>query len=162
MEIVDEWEHFKIRFTVFYPTDYSAKRSMHILGDLVSLGEDKHAIKMTQKQNAISSDGKIKTQQWLVSKYGTSVVPFEYLLNLKSSDSVFMELPKTVSYKYILSDDKTGTKETEKVTHRTFDICKPETYKGMLSKEGQILTNKCWVVNGVIEKVDGNFIINKF
>lgn len=74
---------------------------------------------------------------------------------------MFMELPKSVSYKYILFDDKTGMRETEKISQRSFEICKPDTYKGLISKEGQMITNKCWVVNGTIEKVDGNFI-NKF
>lgn len=53
-------------------------------------------------------------------------------------------------------------KDFEK-TERTIQVQKSETYKGMMmSKEGQINCSKVWIVNGIIDKVDGNFIHQKF
>jgi protein tyrosine phosphatase (PTP) superfamily phosphohydrolase (DUF442 family) len=71
-------------------------------------------------------------------------------------------MPIKINYRYTLSNDQTGVKDQEKMAQRSFEICKPESYKGLISKEGQLDTDKCWIINGIIDKVDGNFIMNKF
>lgn len=48
VEINDIWEKFRMKFSVFYPCENFNKSTMHIIGNIKAIGEDRHAQKMPQ------------------------------------------------------------------------------------------------------------------
>ena len=105
------------------------------------------------------------TQQWLGTKYGKDVSPWEVEINVqpfKDDNENEVQYPIKIEYRYEKLNNN-GDHQKEKIENRVMEIQKPETYgSGVLSKDGQVNTNKVWIVNGCISKVDGNFIQKKF
>ena len=132
---------------------------MHIQGNLKQLGEDKHAVPM-EKRKMYPSDTK-SNKSWLQSKYGQDIQPYEFRVPIDSTDKDFAGIID-IKYRYFLVNDSNGQKDFEKVRDRVIKLQKPESYKGLVSKEGQINTTKVWVINGEIDKVEGNFIKETF
>ena len=101
---------------------------------------------------------------WLQSKYGNSVRPWEIEMMISpyhdGANTDGLQYPIKIDYRY--EKISHNGKEKERL-ERTLEIQKPETYKaGVLTQDGQVNTNKVWIVNGRIDKVDGNFIQKNF
>lgn len=160
VEIHDVWEQFVLRFSVFYPSDANSRQQLQIMGNLKCIGEEKHAIPMN-KRIQLAMDGRLNNGQWLYSKYGQDIQPYELVVHMSSKSDEIEELPKEIRYKYLLTNHQNGMKDHEKMNERVIQVQKPETYKGMVSKEGQIHGQKVWIINGILDKVDGNFIMQR-
>jgi len=100
---------------------------------------------------------------WLQSKYGQETRPWEYQITF--NDSVMKgdsNLPIDFTYKYFLVHGRTGQRTPEKMKIRRIALQPPETYRGVKTRDGQMNTNKLWIVNGIAHKVEGNFTSKAF
>lgn len=123
VELFDEWEQFSIRFSIFYPIQNDQTEYLVIQGSLEELGSGKKPIKMLRRPNMKSSD-------WLSSKYGQEIRPWECLVHFNSAGETIKEFPATITYKYFKQDDSKHRKIGERVAHRKIEIRKPENYHG--------------------------------
>jgi len=72
-----------------------------------------------------------------------------------------LDLPNEIIYSYSKSDEKGTTVVNERDPSRSMIIQAPDSYKGELGVQSSIQfknQQKVWIVNGVIDKADGNFL----
>lgn len=91
---------------------------MQMMGNLKQIGEDKHAIPML-KRNQNPFDGRTNNQQWLYSKYGQDIQPYEFQVQMSSTATEIADLPLEIRYKYLLTNHQNGNKDHEKMNERT-------------------------------------------
>ena len=154
MELRDEWEHFSIRFSIYSSSlEDDGAEFMRIIGSIPEL---------TRSGSVESGPLKLKRSKrkfrWLNDKYGQELRPWE--CNLKFKIDV-LEKFNEIIYSY----SKTGKNKKEFIYEREpsriMEIQKPQTYRGELGlqKSSQWRNwDKVWIVNGHIEKADGNFL----
>ena len=146
LKLVDVWNSFSIKFSIFYPTNNDS--------DEILLRGLKHNqdLRMTRSSLPVP---------WLPNKYGENVRVFEgYMLmsnnDIKRDHKSKMALP--IKYKYILN--RYGKKKSilERNNNlRIFNIGKATEYSenvdDLESKNGEI-----YIINGQAEVREGNFI----
>jgi len=159
VQIIDEWEHFKIRFSINDP----------ILEDAISHGDFMRIIGSTPK---LGSQGVGEMEQtppmrmsraqrpfeWLLDKYGQLERPWEIIISFRNGE---LEFPNEIIYNYSKSNESGTSIVKEREPSRSMVIQQPETYQGELGKQGSIQwknSQYVWIVNGVIDKADGNFL----
>jgi hypothetical protein len=110
----DEWESFKIRFTVFHPIIH-ANQSIRISGNTSELGNwatNSSPIVMRQSN---------KLSHWMVEKYGENVRPYEAIVSFKNK--YFLSGKSfTLQYNYSLINGNRGNEEWERDPHRILEI----------------------------------------
>lgn len=175
VSLYDEWETYTIKFSVLEPFD-DPKIDVRLQGNNPYL----HDQVMTRAE---------KPKEWLMSKYGQKVSPFELSVKMRQfpepgeaqiEDGISMDFfdPDAESrrleqqpnkFEYYYSLKKFGAKDIvyEREPHRLIEIQDPLLYRGQLgaAKRTRQDSNKVFIVNGVIEKQDGNlnggFFFNK-
>lgn len=130
VEIVDHWEQFTVKFSIYFPIEQNPAESMHICGSVDQLGSEKNTVQMLRASSSPDQ------QKWLLSKYGREVTPWECTIRVNSSEKKFLKYPAAITYQYFIVNEKNGQREVEKINPRRLEIQKPETYKGQISKEG--------------------------
>ena len=101
---------------------------MTIQGSIEQLGGDKHRLKMVKAPFRGNQD-------WLQSKFGTKVQPWEYSIKISSHDKLIEKLPFDIKYRYTI-ENTNGRRIAERMGVRKLEIQKPETYKGQITKAG--------------------------
>jgi len=105
-----------------------------------------------------------KGLKWVAEKYGENVKPYEVIVafennrKLKPNESIFIE------YGYFFQNGLKKDVEEERVPPRILEIAQPQFYKGF-GQKGQVVwknTDKCFIVNGIVQKQDTNFEKNFF
>lgn len=103
MEINDEWEHFKIRFTINDPIEeelVNQDEFMRIIGSNPMLG--------SQNEGEMESTPPIRMKRtskpipWLLDKYGQNMRPWEIIISFQNGE---MELPNKIIYSYSKSNE---------------------------------------------------------
>ena len=105
-------------------------------------------IKMNRPQKPIN---------WLIDKYGDLMRPWEIIISFRNGE---LDLPNEIIYDYSKSNAK-GTVIVKEREHRSMIIQSPESYTGQLGQQESIQWKNCrkvWIVNGIIDKVDANFL----
>mmetsp|Transcript_13675 Transcript_13675/g.21429 ORF Transcript_13675/g.21429 Transcript_13675/m.21429 type:complete len:163 (+) Transcript_13675:946-1434(+) len=72
-----------------------------------------------------------------------------------------LELPNEIVYSYSKCDPKEINIVKERDPSRSMIIQTPESYQGQLGQQGSIQfknQQQVWIVNGIIDKADGNFL----
>jgi len=159
----DHWEQFTIRFSVFAAINATqtaepgaqegAKEYMRIIGSVPEL----------TKSGTIESGPRrmkkaAKKFRWLYDKYGQEMCPWECQVTLKTSD--FTEARELI-YSYSKGDHAQRDYVYEREPSRIIKLQPPETYRGELGAQRSSQWrnwDKVWIVNGHVEKVDGNFL----
>ena len=104
--------------------------------------------------------------EWLLGKYGQPVRPWERTLAMKNernnSAGQFMidETSNHLWYCYVHTHGQTGQATREREPQNSIQIKDPATYNGALGRQGTDFydkTDKVWIVNGRINKADGEF-----
>lgn len=163
VELRDQWEQFTIRFSVFAPMNMTvsadgaspegSKEYMRIIGS---------AAELTRSGTIESGPRRMKKSRkkfrWLFDKYGQEMCPWECQVKLKASD--LLDTHELI-YSYSKSDQTQKDYIYEREPSRIIKFQPPETYRGELGaqKSSQWRNwDKVWIVNGHVEKVDGNFL----
>jgi len=103
---------------------------------------------------------------WMPVKYGEAKQPFKItclMENTSSGENGQWKIATTenqVMYEYQLSNKTKNSKLIERAPKRNFTILDPSKYKGELGASGSTLwanTEEVFVVNGFVNKADGNF-----
>lgn len=165
----DEWEQFTIRFSIHSRFDSDAEEGSHplqrtdgscmrIMGSLPEL---------TRSGSVGSGPQQLKSCarkfRWMYDKFGQEMQPWECLVKIHVS-----KLTETNDIIYSYSKCTGGSQAEilyEREPSRLLQIQPAETYKGELGiqKSSQWKNwDKVWIVNGHIEKTDGNFLGDLF
>ena len=96
-------------------------------------------------------------QSWFPVKYGKDVQPYSCSVKIKTDVSLLSELPQIVEYYYTRVDTTKGTNAKERCGLRKFELMKTDTYTGIIQNDG-----KKWIINGVVNIDDGNFLGSRF
>lgn len=106
-----------------------------------------------------------KPSDWFSNKYGQKVRPYELSLKIKQADDAVSneQSGKVFRIEYLYSMKNIETKEAvyEREPHRVMEIQDPILYRGDLSAQKSKDwkdTHKVFIVNGRIDKLDGNFL----
>jgi hypothetical protein len=103
---------------------------------------------------------------WLPVKYGKPWVPYKctvIMSNVSSGDNGQWKAAtpeNRIEYEYQMKNRIKNVNNTEREPKRLFTILNPELYKGQLGATGNNLwasTEEVFVVNGFVNKADGNF-----
>ena len=106
-----------------------------------------------------------KKFRWMYDKFGTQIRPLECQLKM-SIDRIAKF--KDIIYSYSKSDAQYSRRDEfiyEREPSRILEIQTPESYRGELGlqKSSQWKNwDKVWIINGHIEKADGNFLGDLF
>ena len=158
----DEWETFMIKFQVYEPFE-DPQMDVRIQGNRPEVDN-----KVMKRQAA---------QDYLPYKYGKKVRPFE--INIKFKQTPYVELSQNESevdrnpegevlfqgrhnrFEYCYSSKLFNSNDVvyEREPHRVIEIQDPLHYRGQLgiNKSSVQDSHKVFIVNGKIEKADGNF-----
>jgi hypothetical protein len=106
--------------------------------------------------------------EWMPSKYGEPWKPYIikiWIDNIVSGvDGKFDKGEnEVIEYEYVHVNNKKETSHSERKPRRQFLIENPHYYKGQLGATGSTLwsnAEKVFVVNGFVNKADGNFELN--
>lgn len=96
--------------------------------------------------------------EWLLDKYGQLERPWEIIISFRNGE---LEFPNEIIYNYSKSNESGTSIVKEREPSRSMVIQQPETYNGELGKQDSIQwknSQYVWIVNGVIDKADGNFL----
>lgn len=159
VEIHDEWETLKVRFTVFHP-HIQPNQTLRLTGNAEELGN-------WDKVNPIQLKPVFGHYHgWDSQKYGEDVLPYEVTVTFKNrvTDATSLK-PLAFNYSYSLWGGVRNEVEWERDPPRRLEVLNSDTYKGELGLHNTnqwLNTSQCWFVNGIIEKNDGNFYKNFF
>ena len=159
VEIHDEWETLKVRFTVFHP-HVQPNQTLRLTGNTEELGN-------WDKVNPIQLKPVFGHYYgWDSQKYGEDVLPYEVTVTFKNQAAEATSLkPLSFNYSYSLWGGVRNEVEWERDPPRRLEVLNSDTYKGELGLHHTtqwLNTSQCWFVNGIIEKNDGNFFKNFF
>lgn len=98
-------------------------------------------------------------------KYGENVRPYEAIVSFKNKYLIAGK-PFVLQYNYSLINGIRGDEEWERDPHRILEINDATSFKGTVAYRGQNATNpnqwsntnSVYLVNGFIDKNDGNFL----
>lgn len=102
----------------------------------------------------------VKTRPWFKEKYGTGVKPYEAVMTLPNPRRVNLNDPIIVEYTYCFCPAGKKAQVTERRLQRSLEVADPRLYTGELGATGSAAWKEqdlVFIVNGIIEKVDGNF-----
>ena len=157
--LYDEWETYTLKLSIFEPFD-DPKIDVRLQGNHPQLQD----VVMTRAD---------KPSAWLQHKYGKKVQPFEVNVKMRQAsgpggaeDSFSFSdaeapraQPNRLEYCYSLK--LFGSKEVvyEREPHRVLEIQDPLLYRGQMGacKNTNQDSHKVYIVNGHIERQDGNF-----
>jgi len=153
VEINDDWENFIVKFSVSHPVDES--------GDQLSLEGNVSFLKnISMARPTLGKD-------WMPIKYGKGQYPWECEVLFPNEDGSnhgqwkeSSEMNK-IEYSFVKKNAYTNINQKEREPKRTFQIQDPSRYRGQLGAQGTDLwsnTDKVFMVNGFVQKADGNFI----
>lgn len=103
---------------------------------------------------------------WMSVKYGVQMAPWRISVSMPNietgEDGRWKQGSKKnqIYYSYELRNQKQGINIREREPERGFEIQDPQTYRGQLGALGQNVwnnTDHVFIVNGVVNKADGNF-----
>ena len=128
--IEDDWEQFKVRFTIFDPIEENLLNDgeyMRIVGNTPKMGsanagemETTPPIRMSRTQKPV---------MWLIDKYGVFVRPWEIVISFQMGE---LDLPSNITYNYSKSNQAETQIVQERQPSRAMTINKPEEYSGQL------------------------------
>ena len=157
VQINDEWETYLIRFTTFFPIDD--------LNDDLQMDSDKtgaQVMKMTRST---------EVTDWMKTKYGMSMRPWECIIkmpNTKSGDcGQFEEGTEDQKLHYGFQKRNNHRNEIiiEREPKRSIYLENPSTYRGEYGDkkcDQQTINDRTYLINGMINKADGNFLAGFF
>lgn len=147
----DVWETYSLNFSVFQPFVDTNSFDMRLDGNIKELDR-----KLMHKRE--------DTINWMPSKYGQKIRPYEVTVTMKQENRENKDLvtspKKTIEYLYSMKNFKSQEVVFEREPYRVLEIQDPIFYRGTLAhKESSFVTNshKAFIVNGKIDKADGNF-----
>lgn len=149
--LTDVWETFQIRWTVNQPFE-DENLDMILEGNRDEI--DHQVMKKIPQET-----------EWMYNKFGQKVKPYEYVIDMLQNGEYTYPIdfnPDLYKIEYIYSMKNFSTGETvyEREPHRVLHIQDPMHYRGQQALKkttAQPETHKVFIVNGKIEKVDGNF-----
>ena len=98
-------------------------------------------------------------QKWMGSQYGKLMRPYETTIVMKQLRQSSINEPIFFNYHYSIGN--VGREFIERSGTRLMKIIDPSLYGGQLSKDrSQVDKNEVFIVNGHLEKCDGNYIPN--
>jgi hypothetical protein len=153
----DEWECYKIKFTVFDPPEeeiYNKGDYMSLIG---SIGKQaKNGETVYEQTPPIRMLRAVQPYSWMLGKYGAPMRPWELVLTFKSDQ---VELPYEIFYYYSKRRQDGSQLAREREPSRKLLLMSPLDYEGTLGSQGstQQTSKRSWIVNGLVDKVDGNF-----
>jgi len=110
----DEWESFKVRFTVFHPVIH-ANQQIRISGNTQELGNwDTNSSPIIMQQSN-------RLNHWISEKYGENVRPYEAIVSFKNK-YLLAGKPFVLQYNYSLINGIRGNEEWERDPHRILEI----------------------------------------
>ena len=110
---------------------------------------------------------KLKSCPWMLSKYGDYSTPYEVTITMPNIESGVNGVwtadaeANTYHYNYSRKCEMKGEYEMERFPKRKFQILNANEYQGTLGLEGTPFwtnTDQVNVVNGTVQKADGNFL----
>ena len=139
---------------------------MHISGDHPSLGGiDTESDIMIQSSvsGTLQMTRNIKNTNWLKKKYGEGIKPYELCVKMKNPpmDKINDMNLLTIEYNYQFVKGGKNEMCVEAYPQRTLQVQDPNLYRGQLGackNAAQVNTEKIFIVNGEVEKIDGNFL----
>ena len=151
VELKDEWESYTVTLSVLHPME-DTHDEMTMSGNL----HNTHNVAMHRLSRA---------QNWMFPKYGAMMQPFECTIKFPNVEGSNFGQWKSGSgpkfcYSYQKRNDMKGVNQWEKEPKRTFAIQNPSDYRGQLGAQKisfQHHTDRVFIVNGNINKADGNF-----
>ena len=149
VELNDEWETFKMTFQVFHPNDVT----MRLSGSRAELGEWEKGTgqHVCHRPN--------NAHKWMINQYGTHMKPFEKTVKMHHSRQTTINEGIFFSYHYSLGNS--GHEYNERTHNRKVRILDPSNYSGQHQKDAsQYDTSDVYIINGHVEKCDGNYIPN--
>lgn len=104
VQIIDEWEHFKIRFSINNSMMEDAKSHggdfMRIIGSTPKLGsQDVGEMERTPPMRMSRAQ---RPFEWLFDKYGQLERPWEIIISFRNGE---LEFPKEINYDYSKSNE---------------------------------------------------------
>jgi len=156
VQLLDEWEHFTIKFAVNYNLD-NDYYNLRINGSREELGNWKVGSGPVQMDRS-------ETARWFMpSKYGAKLKPWEIFVRMRND---ITQNNNTLKYNYSVKKDSWNDEiwEWEREPARTLRFLEPEHYTGQKEKEFDLeqTGSDVFVVNGQVEKADGNFVSHFF
>lgn len=115
MVLDDDWEHYKVNFSIYYPLKDLKREYMRINGDIPELGS----------WNKLDGPVKMKLGNEVTWLTGEKVRPWELTLRLSS-----VKTPNRVVYKYSIRNDYEDYTIWEREPSRVLDIQDPNLYSG--------------------------------
>lgn len=107
-------------------------------------------------------------ENWMINKYGDKKIPFTKTLEMNNTfsgvDGKGGGEDTEFDY-YYQRRTNTGVNETERYPKRTFKVKNPQTYDGSLGLQDATTfnnTDAIFIVNGEVNKADGNYLANRF
>ena len=153
VQLQDEWEHFTMKFSVNYNFD-DDYYNLRVNGSREELGKWKEGsgpVKMDRCENA----------RWFMpAKFGVKLKPWEVFIRLKNDLS---DTNNSIRYNYSVKKDTWNDEcwEWEREPARTVKFLRPQMYTGQdggqhfdVEQDG----SEVFIVNGQVEKADGNFL----
>jgi len=119
-----------------------------ISGPCSELGGDQNPLKLTRAHYK-------RPKGWLDGKYGKDVRPFEISIPFTNGLNTLETFPATIKYRYIKMSRNQQVRE--RLKQRELNIEKPENYRGINKTDGTV-----WIINGVVDQVEGNFLGDRF
>ena len=150
VEIIDEWETFKICFSVNHPKVSKSDR--------MAIRVDNRFLKVSAEGD-IEMHKHIKSYEWLIQKFGDLMQPYEVLIKFQQPLQKTINEDFTFNYNYIFSDGA-SLEQSERQVERTLLVRAPGQYEGHLgaqSSSNQFDSSQIFIVNGMIDKCDSNF-----
>ena len=156
MVLNDEWETYSIKLSVLEPFE---DKSLDVRVQGNKPGFD-NQVMVRNLEQAID---------WMPHKYGKPVKPFEILIKMRQVDADVGSDALRFEYGYSMKSFGSDEIVYEREPHRIIELQDPEDYRGQVGLHKLNAwndTHKIFIVNGRIEKFDGNimggFYFNRF
>lgn len=152
VEIEDVWEEFTVEFSVNHPSKD--------LQDVMMLDGNIHDIDLLEMRRVS------QPEDWMPVKYGDQIQPWKVEVQMKNNESgddgKWKPWTNTnlIHYNYVLKNKPKNVHINEREPERKFIIQDPHQYTGQLGGHGTNLwsnVEEVFVVNGYVNKADGNF-----
>lgn len=147
VELSDEWQTFKVQFSLFHPQDVTLKLS----GSRPEIGDwDNNSGQHILKRAPTS-------KLWMQKQYGTPMRPYQATIAFQQHRQTTINESIHMTYSYSIGN--VGREYGERTQVRQIRIVDPSNYTGQYAQDlNQIDTVDCFLINGRLEKCDGNYI----
>lgn len=129
---------------------------MRLVGSLPKLGQQNP--EQMEKTPPIRMSRPPRPVTWLPNKYGQPMRPWEVTVTFQMDE---LKLPSEIFYSYSKSNQQGTEIVNERGLNRSFSIQPPEAYQGQLGLQKSVHwqhSGDVWIVNGVVDKADSNFL----